>query len=93
MSKPPDTYVKLSETLSLCEYKSPKSGNFGFWLHDKTQGMNLAIRAKSSTDALVEALTYYQKRFAKVNEAHADLAKKVDAFVSQFVDDDDDDEY
>lgn len=90
MSKPPDTYVKLSETLSLCEYKSPKNGSFGFWLYDETRGMNLAMRAKSSTDALVEALTYYQKRFAKVNEAHARLQEKVDAFVAQFVDDDDD---
>lgn len=87
MSRPPDNITKLSDTLSLCEYTSPKNGNFGFWLYDYTRGMNLAIRAKTPQDAFVEALHYYQKRLEKVEREHAALQGKVDAFVSQFVED------
>lgn len=88
MSKPPDAFLKLSETLTLCEYQSPKNGSFGFWLYDKTRGMNLSMRAKTSTDAFVEALTYYQERLAKVEQEYASLQTKVDAFVDQFKDPD-----
>ena len=86
MSKPPDNIMKLSETLSMCEYKS--GGCAGFWLYDKTRGMNLSMRANNETDAFVEALHYYQKRLAKVEQEHAALKTKVDAFVSQFAEDD-----
>jgi hypothetical protein len=85
MSKPPDTSEQLSPTLSLCEYQSPRNGSFGFWLYDKTRGMNLAMKAKSEREAFVEALTYYQKRLAAVEQAHAGLTAKVDMFVAQFV--------
>ena len=84
MGKPPDTYLKLSETLSLCEYQSPKSGHFGFWLYDETRGMNLSMRAKSSTAAFVEALTYYQERLTTIEQEYASLRAKVDVFVDQF---------
>jgi hypothetical protein len=90
MSKPPDTALKLSETLTLCEYQNPKNGSFGFWLYDKARGVNLSMRAPSSIDALVEALMYYQKRLAEVEQAHTILQTKVDAFVAQFADDDED---
>lgn len=85
MSKPPDKTWHLSETLTLCQYDSPKNGNFGFWLYDETRGMNLAIRAATAQHALVDALNYYQKRLLKVEKEHDEIAKKVDAFVSQFV--------
>lgn len=87
MSKPPDNVVKLSDTLSLCEYKS--GGNLGFWLHDKTRGMNLSMRANTATEAFVEALTYYQKRLITVEADYANLQAKVDSFVAQFVADED----
>lgn len=86
MSKPPDVVYKLSETLTLCEYQSPKNGNFGFWLYDKTQSMNLSMKAKTAEAAFVEALTYYQKRLAAVKGGYDDLQARVDAFVSQFAD-------
>jgi hypothetical protein len=35
--------------------------------------------------ALDWALTYYQKRLSEVQKAHTELSAKVDAFVSQFV--------
>lgn len=87
MSKPPDTTLKLSETLSLSEYQSPKSGHFGFWLYDKALGMNLSMRAKTERDAFVGALHYYQLRLAKVEKEHASLKDKVNTFVDQFFED------
>ena len=89
MSKPPDSKLELSATLTLYEYQSPKSGNFGFWLYDKTQGMNLSMRAKTERDAFVTALHYYQRRLNDVEQAHGALKTKVDAFVAQFVTPDD----
>jgi hypothetical protein len=81
MSKPPDNLINLSETLSLCEFKS--GGNKGFWLYDETRGMNLAMCAKSETDAFVAALEYYQKRLLTVEQAYSTLKTKVDKFISQ----------
>lgn len=73
--------TKLTETLTLSECTD------GFWLYDKTRGMNLSMRAKTPQDAFVECITYYQRRLAKVEGEHRELSAKVDAFVSQFVDD------
>lgn len=75
--------TKLSETLTLSECSD------GFWLYDKARGMNLSMRAKTAQDAFVECITYYQKRLAKVEGDHRELTVKVDAFVSQFQEDED----
>jgi hypothetical protein len=84
MSKPPDSIIKLdSETLSLCEFKS--GGSKGFWLYDKTRGMNLSMRAETETEAFVEALHYYQERLKEVEGAYYSLKTRVDDFVSQFI--------
>lgn len=85
MSKTPDTFLRLSETLSLCEFQNPKNGSFGFWLYDETRGMHLSMRAKTSTAAFTAALTNYQKRLAEIERAHQCLQTRVDAFVAQFV--------
>lgn len=71
--------VVLSDTLTLSTCTD------GLWLYDKTRGMNLAMRAKTDTGAFVEALTYYQNRLLEVEKAHKDLKSKVDAFVEQFI--------
>lgn len=89
MSKPPDAILELSETLTLCEHQDPKNGAFGFWLYDSTRGMNLAMRAKSSTEAFVEAIEYYQRRLTEVEQGYHELRTKVDAFLEQFADDED----
>lgn len=68
----------LTDKLTLSEQTD------GFWLYDSTQGMNLSTRAKTSTDAFVEALTYYQRRLLKLEKDHSELTSKVDLFVSQF---------
>lgn len=83
MSKQPDNCDVLSITLTLCEYKS--GGNKGFWLYDKTRGMNLSMRAGTATDAFVEALTYYQDRLRTAEQDYKNLREKVDALVSQFM--------
>lgn len=74
----------LSSTLGLTECKD------GYWLYDKTRGMNLSMRAKTPQDAFVEALHYYQERLREVETNHAALRTKVIAFVGDFVEDADD---
>lgn len=75
--------TELTGTLTLSECTD------GFWLYDKTRGMNLSMRAKTPQDAFVECITYYQHRLTEVETAHRELAAKVDAFVSQFVEGED----
>jgi len=75
--------TKLTETLTLSECSD------GFWLYDNTRGMNLSMRAKTTQDAFVECITYYQERLAQVEGEQRELTAKVDAFVSQFVESDD----
>lgn len=58
----------------------------GFWLYDETRGMNLAMRAESERAAFVKALTYYQLRLATVESELQALTDKVDSFVAQFKD-------
>lgn len=79
--RPAISSVKLSDTLTMSLCRD------GYWLYDKTRGMNLSMRAKTSEDAFVEALTYYQKRLADVEKAYNCLQSRVDSFVNQFVDD------
>jgi nicotinamide riboside kinase len=71
--------IKLSETLNLTHQTD------GVWLYDTTRGMNLSVQAKSSTEALVEALHYYQRRLTQVEQDYASLTARVDAFVEQFI--------
>ncbi len=82
MGQKPSSIEELSETLSLCEFKD--GGAKGFWLYDTTRGMNLAMRAESKSDALLDALEYYQDRLATVEKEHSELLAKVNHFLSQF---------
>ena len=85
MSTPPDKVTKLSDTLLLSEYKT--GGNAGFWLYDKTRGMNLAMRAKTQEEAFIQALTYYQNRLLTVETDYKSMKGKVDNFIALFSDD------
>ncbi len=73
----------LSETVAVIECTD------GWWLYDKTQGMNLAMQAESRDAAFMKAIAYYQRRLSEVETAHRCLAGRVDAFVSQFVEEQD----
>lgn len=76
--------TKLSETLNITECKD------GFWLYDKTRGMNLAMRAKTRDEAFTDALEYYQERLKEVERKYNLLKSKVDSFVEEFVESEED---
>lgn len=89
MSKPPDNIIKLdSKTLRLCEFKA--GGDKGFWLYDTTRGQNLAMRATSEAAAFTKALHYYQERLSRAEKENRELWEKVNAFISNFVDTEED---
>lgn len=74
------TSTKLSETLNLSECSD------GYWLWDEMRRMNLSMKARTPTDAFVEALHFYQNRLTDVEQKYSDLKGKVDTFIKQFVD-------
>jgi len=77
-------HVQLTETLALIERRD------GFWLYDETRGMNLSMRAKTPQDAFVKALGYYQRRLKTVEARLYELEEKVNAFVEQFTEPEED---
>lgn len=77
------SHEKLSDSVAITECSD------GWWLYDETRGMNLAIRAKGRDAALIDAITYYQRRLAELETEHRCLSGRVDAFVSLFVQDKD----
>lgn len=85
MSRPPISHKKLSETLSISEcYRSGEHPQ-GYWIYDKTRGMNLAMGIPNKDDAFIEVIHYYQRMLAETECSLADLQDKVDSFVSQFI--------
>lgn len=72
--------INASTTITEC--------NNGWWLYDENRGMNLAMKAKSEVEALIEALEYYQRRSKKLDSDYKDLKSKVDLFVNQFIKED-----
>lgn len=78
---------KLSENLTLTECKD------GFWLWDNVVEMNLAMRAKTREAALLECIEYYQRRLPKVLRDLMSLQDKVDSFLVQFKEEDNDPEW
>lgn len=76
--------TKLSDTLTITECTD------GFWLYDTTRGMNLSMRAKTETDAFVEAITYYQNRLEVVQRDYSELLKHVNGFVQKVIGRDED---
>jgi hypothetical protein len=84
MGTKPESISKYTETLNMAKYHD------GFWLWDDTRGMNLSMRAKSETQAFVEALTYYQRRLNEVEAELKALREAVDQFVDTVRPEDDD---
>lgn len=72
--------MELTKTLTLSNCKD------GFWLYDKTRGMNLSMKAKTKDEAFIEALTYYQERLKKIETHYSLLAQKVYSFVDSVKD-------
>jgi hypothetical protein len=77
MTKAIRTVFKI-DTLSLHECED------GYYLYDYVIGMNLSMRSKTEQEALIEGLTYYQKRLKEVKLEYTKLSDKVENFVSLF---------
>lgn len=77
-----NVHVVKTETFTITQCQD------GYWLYDKTRGMNLAMRAESIEAAFTEALLYFQRRLQTVEQEHRSLKVKVAEFVGQFVDED-----
>ena len=77
MTKVIRTVFKI-DTLSLHECED------GYYLYDYVIGMNLSMRAKTEQEALIEGLTYYQKRLKEVKLEYRKLSDKIENFVSLF---------
>jgi hypothetical protein len=82
----PDSIIPLTDTLSITEYKT--SGAKGFWLFDRTQGMNLAMQARSERDAFVQALGYYQRQLSIAKGRLQKLDKAVNNFINEIEEED-----
>ena len=78
MSKKRYELIFQNDTIQLSK------GPDGFWLHDATRGMNLAMRATSEQQAFVNAIMYYQRRLMKIEIEHKSLRGLVDNFVEHF---------
>ena len=88
--RPAISTVKLSDTLTLSQCHRHDDKPAGFWLYDKTRGMNLALAEPTEIAALTEALTYYQKRLKRVSGEYKALYDKVSAFIVEVRGDDED---
>jgi hypothetical protein len=80
---------KYTTVVSVKDSFNLSKGRDGFWLYDETLGMNLSMRALSEVSAFMEALDYYQKRLKTVEKELCALHSKVENFVAQFTEDDD----
>lgn len=78
---------KLSDTLTISHLVD------GYWLHDTVAGINLAIKAKTEEAAFIEAITYYQRRTARLDTELTELQAKVTSFLEQFKDTDEDESW
>ena len=74
--------IKLTDTLTISECKD------GYWLYDKTRGMNLAMGAETEQDAYVKAISYYQKRCAEIELKKKKLYDNVNNFIESLSDND-----
>lgn len=76
--------IDLTDKLTLSECAD------GYWLWDDTRKMNLAMKAKTPQDAFLECISYYQGRLSEIETKYGELSKKVNSFVSQFTEEEED---
>ena len=90
MSRKAISSKKLSDTLTLSECHPTAEYRGKFWLWDETQGMNLAMGAETEEEAFVKALEYYQTYMTKYKNSFRSLKNKVDDFVNNVTEEDED---
>lgn len=94
MSRPPIQSQKLNDSLYLSErYPDSECRTNNWWLHDKRAGMNLAMRAPTRDAAFVSVIEYWAKRSLKLEAELKELRSKVDSFVGQFAEPEEDKDY
>lgn len=81
--------IKDMETIYDNEFFSLHKCRDGFWLYDMRAKMNLAMRAESEHEALIEAFEYNHRRLDKFEKENKKLKEAIKGFVVQFVDDED----
>ena len=70
-------------TLTFCDYTDDRTtGDYGYWLYDKTKGMNLSMKAKIETQALIEGLMYYQKRLTEIESSYNSMRGRLHLFMA-----------
>lgn len=94
MARPAIANTKLNDhlTLSECHPDSECRVN-NWWLYDKRAGLNIGMRAKTKDEAFVEAIEYWSERAIEAEQSLSELSSKVNAFLSQFNDEDDEEIY
>jgi hypothetical protein len=50
----------------------------GYWLYDKSRGMNLSMKADSERSAFVESLEYYTNRLLLVESENKEFLSKIE---------------
>ena len=68
--------MEYDDTLSIVENKK------GFWIHDKTRGINISMKEKDKDLAFFKALKYYQKRLLTVESELKEANTKLDDILS-----------
>jgi hypothetical protein len=85
MSRPAISSIELNGNISLSEcHPDSECRTVNWWLYDERAGMNIGMRAETRDTAFIEAIEYWAERATKAERAHSELAAKVNAFVGQF---------
>ena len=92
MSRPPISHIQLSDTLGLTECHPTADHKGPYWLYDECIGRNISMGAQTPQDAFVEGLTFYQERYAILKADYKELQEKVDSFLVQFQDGEEEDD-
>lgn len=96
MSRPAINSIKLNDHLTLSEcHPDSECRTNSWWLYDERaygSGMNIGMRAKTRDEAFVEAIEFWAERAMLAERKHAEIKAKVDTFVVQFVEVEDEDD-
>lgn len=86
MSRPSIQSIQLTENLTLSEcHPDSECRTNNWWLYDERAGMNIGIRATTRDAAFLEAIEYWANRAMESESSHKRIKRRIDAFVSQFI--------
>lgn len=88
MSRPAINNIELNDHLTLSEcHPDSECRTNNWWLYDDRAygGMNVGMREKTRDEAFVAAIEFWARRAMSAERKHAEIKAKVDTFVAQFV--------